>query len=141
MNWGKGIILAMTTFITFIVVLIVIIMSNKVDLVSEDYYQREISFNDDIKAKNNFSETGKKFSLSQNESHLIATLPEIAGAKNFKLILSRPNDKNGDFSYEISQTKTYLIEKTKLEKGVYDYRLECEAENQTFLETGQYYLK
>lgn len=141
MNWGKGIIIAMGVFITFIVILITIIMSNKVDLVSEDYYKKEISFDDEIDAKNNFSQTGQKFNLTQNENHLIANLPDIKGSKSFTLTLSRPNDKESDISYTIFETKTYLIDKKKLKRGIYNYRLECKIGEKTYLETGEYYLK
>jgi len=54
MNWGKGITIVMVAFIGFIITLVTILMSNKIDLVSEDYYQKEIKFEDEIASAKNW---------------------------------------------------------------------------------------
>ena len=51
MNWGKGIIIVMSSFVIFILTLVFILMSTRVDLTSEDYYKQEINFQKEINAK------------------------------------------------------------------------------------------
>ena len=48
MSWGKGIAIALTVFILFIATLVTIIIRQKVDLVSEDYYTQEINYQQEI---------------------------------------------------------------------------------------------
>ncbi|MFN5416140.1 MAG: FixH family protein [Flavobacteriia bacterium] len=141
MNWGKGLTIAMISFVSFITVLIVIIMSNRIDLVSEDYYQKEVVFGDQISAQNNWNEVAENVQFQANKEHLIVNLPKIEGVDNYQLKLKRPNDNKQDLAFEINNTQTYLIEKSKLHVGVYDYTLECKKGGKTLLNTGQYYVK
>jgi hypothetical protein len=141
MNWGKSITVVMITFITFIVVLVTIIMSNRIDLVSEDYYQKEIVFEDEIQAKNSWNKVSKDATFQSNAEHLIVNLPEIEGVDAYELILSRPNDNKKDISFKIKNTQTYLIEKSKLEKGVYDYRIVCQKDGKELVNVGKHYVK
>ncbi|MEY3438013.1 MAG: hypothetical protein RL265_598, partial [Bacteroidota bacterium] len=55
MNWGRGIILAMALFMGFILFLVVNIMLHTVDLESEDYYKKEINYEQEITAMKNFN--------------------------------------------------------------------------------------
>lgn len=141
MNWGKSITVVMITFITFIVVLVSIIMSNRIDLVSEDYYQKEIVFEDEIQAKSSWNKVSEDATFQSNEEHLIVNLPKIEGVDAYELILSRPNDNKKDIRFNIKNTQTYLIEKSKLEKGVYDYRIVCQKDGKELVNVGKHYLK
>jgi hypothetical protein len=141
MNWGKSITVVMITFITFIVVLVTIIMSNRIDLVSEDYYQKEIAFEDEIQAKNSWNKVSEDATFLSNEEHLIVNLPKIEGVDAYELILSRPNDNKKDIRFSIKNTQTFLIEKSKLEKGVYDYRIVCQKDGKELVNVGKHYLK
>jgi hypothetical protein len=141
MNWGKSITVVMITFITFIVVLVTIIMSNRIDLVSEDYYQKEIVFEDEIQAKNSWNKVSEDATFQSNAEHLIVNLPKIEGVDAYELILSRPNDNKKDIRFSIKNTQTYLIEKSKLEKGVYDYRIVCQKDGKELVNVGKHYVK
>lgn len=141
MNWGKGITVAMIAFMSFIAVMIIILMSNKVDLVSEDYYQQEIVYGDEIIARNNWQNTYEPAVLSESESHLVIALPKIEGVSEFNVDLRRPNDKNDDLHFTAAQTQTFLIDRNKLKRGTYDYRISALANGKKFMITGKYYIK
>jgi hypothetical protein len=141
MNWGKGIIIGMGLFMTFIITLITIIMSNRVDLVSEDYYQKEITFEKDINAKTAWNKLNQKVAFQSNEEHVIVNLPKIEGVSNYDLQFSRPNDNKEDLRFKIEQTQTYLIEKNKLKPGLYEYEISCKRNGENLLKTGKYYVK
>lgn len=141
MNWGKSITLVMISFVAFITILIVIIMSNRIDLVSEDYYQKEIFFGDEITAKTNWNKLADNVQFQSNKEHVIVNLPKIDGVTDFDLKLKRPNDNKQDLAFKIKNTQSYLIDKSKLKVGVYDYTLECIKEGKTLMNTGKYYVK
>lgn len=122
MNWGKGIIAALGAFIVFIVVLGTVMMSTNVDLVADDYYQQEISYEDEISAKKNANALAESIEINQDKDFLIVSVPE-GPYNDIKLSLDRPNDDNKDLEFNIEGTKTFLIEKNKLQKGVYNTRL------------------
>jgi hypothetical protein len=42
MNWGKGIIVTMAAFMSFILFMVFTLLSKNTDLESEDYYKKEI---------------------------------------------------------------------------------------------------
>lgn len=139
MNWGKGITIALVAFIGFIVFLGVTLMSKNVDLVSEDYYQQEINYEDQINAKVNASKLTKSITVDQDEDFLIVSIPEGA-FEHIELFLKRPNNDKKDLSFKISDTRTYLIEKSKLTKGNYNARInflhekkECQVETSIYI--------
>jgi nitrogen fixation protein FixH len=141
MNWGKGITIVMIAFIGFIITLVTILMSNKIDLVSEDYYQKEINFEDEIASSKNWKALGKELAFQTNEQHIIVTLPEIDQVNEFELFFTRPDDIKQDLAFKINGTKTYIMDKSKFEKGQYDFRLECSNGQKTYLKKGTYYVK
>lgn len=141
MNWGRGLTIAMICFMSFISILIIILMSNKVDLVSEDYYQQEIAYDDEIVARNNWINNYDNVVISENENHLLVVLPKMEGVTNFEMELNRPNDNKDDLRFHIAGTSTYLIDRNKLKKGVYTYRIYGKSGVKKFLSSGKYYVK
>lgn len=129
MNWGKGIIVVMVAFVGFIVVLATILMSKNVDLVAEDYYQKEISYEDEITAKKNANALEDQIKLAQDDDFLIVSVPE-GNFTEIKLELNRPNNDKQDLEFEIKGTRTYLIEKTKLSQGMYDAKFTFQHEDE-----------
>ena len=124
MSWGKGIVIAMATFIAFILVLATTLMRHKVDLVSEDYYLQEIHYQDEIEAQ----ELGFELSAARIEvqaTFLSVRIPDDWNTKRVELHLTRPNDRQLDKSYIIIGTKTFLVPIDDLETGNYTIRLEC----------------
>lgn len=141
MTWGKGIIIALSTFIVFITVLVVLFFMNRVDLVASDYYEQEINYEADINAKLNWQNAGAEFSFIADDENLALLLPEGIGVDEFVLELKRPNDMKQDLRYEIKSTHTFLIARKDLKDGLYEFRISGQAEDTTYLVTGKYFLK
>ena len=124
MNWGKGIVIALTLFIGFISFLVVKIMSQDVDLVSEDYYKQEIDYEARIQKEQNGLNNAAKIELIDQEAYVVVQLPDSSSLTNVVLNLKRPNDKKLDKSFKIEGTKTFMLPKSSLEKGKYDLTIE-----------------
>ena len=110
MNWGKGIAIALILFIGFIVYLGTIMMTTHVDLESEDYYKREIAYEEEITAiKNARKQDAVKISV--DEANLIIQIPEKGNYEEVQIDLFRPNNSDDD--------RIMTIDRTELKKGVY----------------------
>ena len=74
MNWGKGIIIAMSAFVIFILTLVFTLMSNRVDLTSDDYYKKEIGFQDEIEAQRLGQKFDRKLIIQQSKNSIFLNL-------------------------------------------------------------------
>lgn len=55
MNWGHKITLAFVAFVAFIMYMVVVAFQQDIDLVSDDYYAQEISYQDKMQQKANYN--------------------------------------------------------------------------------------
>lgn len=118
MNWGKGLIVAMGLFVIFIAVLTSIKLTKVNDLEHEDYYAREINYEQEIQAQRN-ANSFDKVEIKDQENFITIRVPESLEASEIRVILTRPNDKNLDKEYHFDDSKTHLISKDELATGVY----------------------
>lgn len=118
MNWGKGIAIFMAMFMVFIIILTGLKLSKVNDLEFEDYYAREIKYEDEIQAERNALELGKA-EIKESDTHLIINIPLDVDVENVNVSLRRPNDKKLDREFIFENTKTVLIDKDELVQGIY----------------------
>jgi hypothetical protein len=123
MNWGKGIAIALGVFMIFILVLAITLMTTNVDLVTPDYYEREINYSEEMEAVQNAEDLDEKIALKLIDNHLAIKIPANLKAKNVELKLIRNNNKMLDRNYSIENTNTFLIDKKGLVNGHYDTEL------------------
>lgn len=123
MNWGKSLILVMALFITFILVMVVKMISTSTDLVSDDYYQKEIDYEQEIVAVKNMQRLKVKSEIVVNEEFLIFNLPKEVDFTKMEIKLIRPNDERLDKLYTVDNTKTFLIPVSELQKGKYSVEM------------------
>lgn len=140
MNWGKGIAIALTLFIGFILFLAISLMRTNFDLVSDDYYQREINYQDEIQAIQNANDLPDSINISITETHVLILLPQESEYKNIIVEFLRPNDKNLDQTFKIEETKTFTIEKEKFIPGKYDIRMSFSVDNKPCLQKEKIYI-
>jgi hypothetical protein len=124
MNWGKGIIVALSLFVGFILFLVITLMRQDVDLVSEDYYKQEIDYEARIQKEQNGLNNAAKIKIVNQKSFIIIQLPDSIDLTNVLINLKRPNDEKLDKSFKIEGTKTFMLPKASLEKGKYDLTIE-----------------
>ena len=123
MNWGKGIVIAMALFIGFITFLVISLVSHTIDLESEDYYTREINYEQEITAMENGNKLSAKIEILSQAEFVVVKLPEKENLSKIQVIFIRPDNKKLDKSYLVSGTKSYLIPKTDLTKGTYNVEI------------------
>lgn len=98
-NFGHKIAIVYSCFVLFIGAFVVMAFQYNFDLDEEDYYQKEIVFEEEIKASSRFSRLGGTLQIEQAEQ-LILYLPEALKEHSeieYKLLFKRPSDKNMDW--------------------------------------------
>ncbi len=137
LNWGVGISIALTLFIGFIVFLAVILMSKNVDLESEDYYKREVNYQDEIKQLQQADKHNNPLILIDQEDFLILQIPDSLNISNVEIKLIRPDDEKKDKYYRVVGTKSFLISKVELTKGVYTVEIRYLLDKQKCFQKNQ----
>ncbi|MFD2933483.1 FixH family protein [Spirosoma flavum] len=141
MNWGKSIILVFVLFAGFIGTLVYLMTRQHVDLVSDNYYQNEIEYQQHIdrvaNARHNSSTT---MTYQADQQQVIFVLPSTL--QKGEITFYRPSDSQQDFRITIpAKHPTRQVIPTKaLAKGNWrvqftwsDGQLEYYKEEQIFL--------
>lgn len=119
MNWGKGIIIGMVVFMGFILTMVVIMMRQKIDLVEEDYYKRELNYEDQLAAQKMYVTSTDKISVKSEENGLHAYFPAEFQTNDVTITLRRPNDKNKDLVFTIKPIEEVIIPTDAFPKGLF----------------------
>ena len=123
MNWGKGIIIAMAAFVIFILTLVFTLMSNRVDLTSDDYYKKEIGFQDEIEAQRLGQKFDRKLIIQQSKNSIFFKFTDSIPAKIGTIEFNRPSDQKLDKTI-VWKGEQMILSKNLFQKGLYHLTLE-----------------
>lgn len=138
-NWGTGIVLAFISFISFIMYFVISMNFDKKydhDLVTEDYYKVELSYQDDINKQNNANSLEENVSYTKTSEGLLIKFPQNFDPKKItgKVSLYRPSNKHLDFETPISLSETYLLVPDKrLLDGRWDISIDWQYDGKSYL--------
>ncbi len=139
LNWGTGIVLAFAGFIGFIL-FFVIRMSlddrSNHDLVTEDYYKKELVFQQEIDAMQRAKALTNPPVVERTEEGMLIHFPEDMSPEKIKgkVSLYRPSNKHLDFDFPISLSNAHLlIPDKRLLDGRWDMTLYWEYDGETYL--------
>lgn len=118
MNWGKGIALFLVLFIGFILTLAIILMQANTDLVGEDYYKKEIAYEDEIVAESNAKNSDAQIETESSAEGLFIHIKNVDSPEAVKIHLLRGNNQDLDISMPGDGAATF-IERSKLIDGKY----------------------
>lgn len=118
-NWGTGIVLAFIGFIGFIMYFVVSMNTNDKydhDLVTEDYYKKELEYQDSIEKEKNAKGLKAQVSWKKTNEGLLIVFPEELNPKQIKghVFLYRPSNKAFDFEMPLSLSDHNLLIPDKL---------------------------
>jgi hypothetical protein len=133
MNWGVKVLIGMGTFMSFIIVLVVIMFNSKTDaLVDNDYYEKGINYNKvyNLKEQVNLDHARPEIALSDKTIGLTFTQQAKGNLK-----LMRTSDKRLDktMPFETDQNRQILIPAVNLPKGSWRLIIEWESLSKKYL--------
>lgn len=138
-NWGTGIVIAIVSFICFIMFFVVKMTTShdaNHDLVTEEYYKAELGYQKEIDAEKNANNASSQIEIKKSTEGLLVIFPSGYDDTNVKGIVSlyRPSNKNLDFNLPISLSNSHLlIPDNQLLDGRWDIKITWEHEGKEFL--------
>ena len=141
-NWGTGIVLAMAGFIVFILYFVItMVTDNKFnfELVVEDYYKKEIGFQQQLDAQKNASILEERVKIEQSNKGLMIVFPDkkmASDLNNGTVSFYRVSQKNLDFEIPlVLENDTMFIPATKLLPGRWDVSIEWNFSGKPYMVT------
>ena len=136
--WPRVIIGFFVLFAIFIGNFVRMAMQSDVDLVSKDYYQKEIAFQEHINTVAQTKENNAEIqvTLAEAAGQLVVAFPEfykgqkVAGTVQF----FRPSDAKLDFEFplNLNDARQQFIPVEKLEKGRWKVQVSSEANGKSY---------
>lgn len=136
MSWGIRITILYVAFSAMILFLVFKTMNEKVELVSSDYYQQELQYQDRIDQQQQSGTLAEQPKVAITGNNVRLQFPEtlaketISGTVKFY----RPSDSSKDFStaLKVDSSGTQFFPITNLEKGIYQLQLTWSAEGKNY---------
>jgi hypothetical protein len=127
-HWGTGIIIVFVLFAAGIALMVTISMRQSVDLVTDDYYDRELRHQDQIDRSARTAAMGDSLRIAATPSELTIRFPAsylhrtVSGTVSFY----RPSDRRLDVAIPVSLdgSASQVLPLTSLERGVWKMKLE-----------------
>ncbi|MCB0461849.1 MAG: FixH family protein [Flavobacteriaceae bacterium] len=138
-NWGTGIVLAFIAFISFIMYFVINMNINKKydhDLVTEDYYKKELEFQNDINKETNAKSLTQNIEWEKSDKGIMLTFPKDLNTENItgKVFLYRPSNKQFDFETTISLSNhNLLIPDKRLLDGRWNIKVDWQYNGKSYL--------
>lgn len=134
-TWAHGIIFALAAFMIFILSMLFLFPNGQQnsELVTEDYYEEELAYQQVIDAKNAADTLKLKPQYIQNPAGITIKFPENINNNNakFSYVLNRTDDQNLDLKKTVilDATNTFTIPKSVLVNGNYTLRMSWTKNN------------
>lgn len=140
MNWGKGIIIGMGAFMTFIIILGVNMFKQAPNDFDPKYYEKGLAFDTTYaKEKRVYADKAQPlFKLLSDSLQFTFTAPSEGSAR-----FERPDDKDLDrsVSFKTNAANTMKIAAGNFEKGRWDLTLDWESHGKKYLIRRSLYLQ
>lgn len=133
LNWGTRIAMLYIGFVALIAVMITLSMRQKIELVSDDYYDKELVFQTKIDEMNNANALSGKVDHSIEDNVFVIHFPaEFKGlAVSGNVLFFRPSDSSKDLKTEIKLDAdlNQKIDLKTLSKGMYKMQVSWSVDN------------
>lgn len=146
-NWGTGIVIAFALFMSFILYFVFKVQSDSKydnELVTEDYYKKEIRVQSDIQKVQNANELKVKVVISNTAKGIQIAFPKELNFNKIKgtVSLYRPSNQKLDFEIPISlSSPDLLIPNNNLVGGLWDISVEWNYEGKNYLNKQEIYFQ
>lgn len=142
-NWGTGIVIGIIAFISFIMFFVIKMSTNDAysyDLVVEEYYKKELAYQQEIDAEENMNVFSEKIKGEKTNEGWIINFPveinpeEVSGT----VFLYRPSNKQLDFLLPLNLSgSSLLIPDKRLLDGRWNVTIDWEYKGKKYLYKNQ----
>jgi hypothetical protein len=124
-SWGTKIAALYIGFVLLIITMVFMSMNQKIDLVSNDYYQKELEFQTKINEMNNANSLSERITYTF-EDGITIHFPSVFKDKivQGEIYFFRPSDASSDYKIKIELNDLkQVIDSENLSKGMYKMRI------------------
>jgi hypothetical protein len=134
---GHAIVVAMAAFILIMIQFMVRAYNNQESLVAEDYYAKELRYQEQIDKLQNAASLEQEVRFDALPGRLVLTFPPSVppGAISGELFMMRPNDESADrrVPLKVDPQGRFSVDTGDLPKGAYLVHLEWKANDVEYL--------
>ncbi len=135
-SWGYRIAALYIGFVLLILFMVVMAMRQKIELVTPDYYAKELKFQQEIDAMNNVGLLSANLKVELQQNAVTITFPEDIKGKEIKgeAQMYRPSDSSLDvtFPLEINQEGKLILQSDKFKTGLYKLTVKWTADGKNY---------
>lgn len=120
-NWGWGIFITCTVFILFISSLVYRASKEKIEFVTENYYDKELKFQDQINDLKNAETLPENIRLSQNDGSIQIAYPSSINWNSIDGQITFFKPDNSDLDFEVKavcdENHVQSVNTSKMKRG------------------------
>ena len=135
-GWGTKIAILYIGFIVLVIAMVVISMRQKIELVSDDYYPKELVFQKQINSSNNANALSDTIVNTISLNGVDLQFPSVFKGKSVsgKIEFFRPSDSSKDYSTSIrlDENAHQFVSSKELISGRYRMQTSWKADNKDY---------
>jgi len=121
-HWGHGILIALILIVVTFTTALVLSFSDEKnhELITENYYAKELAFQDQIDRTNNARSEGKKLVTQQTEKGLeVSISPAPSSLESGKVLFLRPSNESLDLELALNAEGSIVLPASDIKRGKY----------------------
>jgi hypothetical protein len=125
-NWGTGILIGIIVFVVISITMTVIFMTQDVSLVSDNYYEKSLSYQDEIDKQSRTESLDEQVKINFNGEVINILFPSLYLGKDIsgEIFFYRPSNPKLDFVLPLQLVEgKQIIPVERLEKGFWRLKL------------------
>ena len=135
-SWGTGIVIGIIIFIILSVTMTIIFMTQDVSLVSDNYYEKSLVYQDEIDKQSRTKSLNEEVEINFNGEMISVLFPSDYSTKKMtgEIYFYRPSDQRMDFKIplQLSETGRQIIPTQNIEKGFWRMKLNWEMDGNEY---------
>lgn len=135
-NWGWGISMVYIWFVVGMLSLVYMASQESIEFVTQDYYGKELNYQDHIDRINRTNQLSEKLQWQVNSKQIKFKFPATASGKDIKadILFYRPSDSKKDFTLTVipDSLGEAVIVSDKLQQGVYRMQIDWQAGTESY---------
>jgi len=135
-NWGTGIAVFIASFILINVAVIIFAFGEKVDLVTLNYYEKELKYQDEIDARQKTLQLTENVNVEYQSQIISLQFPQKFHGKEIygDISLYRPSDSSKDVNIILQPDSTgkQVVSAKQLVKGLWKVQIRWSFENVSY---------
>jgi hypothetical protein len=133
-GWGSRIAILYGGFVLLIGIMVTMCINQHIDLVSEDYYEKELRFQDKINEMDNANELNENITHSFSGNELKLQFPLSFKHISGTVFFFRPSDAAKDLNCALSPgaNNVQSVDLNKLSKGMYKMQISWTSDSTNY---------